>query len=292
MITVALLVNEAIGLLAAVGLLASRRPGSRDEWVAANYRVQRAWVRRLLEALRRVYGLRFEIDARLPESGPVILLPRHTGAADTLLPFVLFESPRELNPRYVLKHELLWGPCLNLVGRRLPNTFVVRGSDDRDAQVALVGALAEGLGPDDVVVLFPEGTRYSARKRAALLGRLEQRGELARLAEARSLEHVLPLREAGVSALLDAAPDATVVFMAHTGLEGISWSPELLARHLRDTAVRVSLIAVPAREAPTDPDERSAWLGARWREVDREVERLGQRDRGGEPDARALRQTR
>ena len=38
--------------------------------------------------------------------------------------------------RYVLKHELRWDPCLDIVGWRLPNAFVRRGAQDTAGDVA------------------------------------------------------------------------------------------------------------------------------------------------------------
>lgn len=269
-----LVLNETAGLFGAAALGLTRPLRSADAYTAANYRLQRRWVGRLFAGLRVIYGLDVSIEGALPTGRPVLLLPRHTGMADTLLPFVLFDGPPVRHPRYVLKKELLWGPCLNAVGRRLPNAFVARGSDDKATEVRRVAALADGLGERDVVVIFPEGTRFSEGKRARLIARLEERGEFDRADAARQLRTVMPFRVDGVEALLEEAGPMDVVFMAHTGLEGVSASPALLEVALHGNTVRAALLTVPADQVPTDPDTRRAWLHANWRTVDDTVHRL------------------
>ncbi|MDC0708578.1 hypothetical protein POL68_08865 [Stigmatella sp. ncwal1] len=43
--------------------------------------------------------------------------------------------------KYVLKRELLWDPCLDVVGRRLPNVFVERSGDRGKAEIEAVATL-------------------------------------------------------------------------------------------------------------------------------------------------------
>ncbi|MCB9507932.1 MAG: 1-acyl-sn-glycerol-3-phosphate acyltransferase [Myxococcales bacterium] len=274
LLCLATLANEALGLVEAVALGVARPAMTRDRWLDRNYALQRRWVRRILGVLWWLYDLRFDLPAPPPADTPVVLLARHTGAADTLLPFLLLDAERPARPRYVLKHELLWGPCLNLVGRRLPNAFVRRGTNAPEVEAARIGRLAETLSAGDTLVVYPEGTRFTSAKRTRLLRRLEAAGDPHRLAEAQALRHVLPLRELGIGAVLAAAPQATVVFVAHTGLEGVSLSASLLARALRGTTIRVTTASFSPDERPTATEETASWLRARWRDVDAEVARL------------------
>jgi hypothetical protein len=62
---------------------------------------------------------------------PVIVFLRYASVADTLLPAVFLANPNGLKLRYVLKHELLLDPCLDIVGNRLPNSFVQRSAGDK-----------------------------------------------------------------------------------------------------------------------------------------------------------------
>jgi hypothetical protein len=55
---------------------------------------------------------------------------RHASIGDTLLASALVGRPHGIFwLRYVLKRELLWDPCLDVVGNRLPHVFVDRASD-------------------------------------------------------------------------------------------------------------------------------------------------------------------
>ena len=107
----------------------------------ALHRLQSRWGRGLFGALRRIYGLRLEIVGRpqLPPDRPVVVLSRHVSVIDSLLPVVLL--PRR-QPRYVLKRELLWDPCLDVVGQRVPTVFVRRGAADTAAQLDALRGLA------------------------------------------------------------------------------------------------------------------------------------------------------
>jgi 1-acyl-sn-glycerol-3-phosphate acyltransferase len=86
----------------------------------------------------------------------VIVLMRHASLADSLLPAVLLGT-RGLRLRYVLKRELLWDPCLDVVGQRLPNAFIRRGSGESDAEIDAIRALGRDLGDDEGVLIYPEG---------------------------------------------------------------------------------------------------------------------------------------
>jgi 1-acyl-sn-glycerol-3-phosphate acyltransferase len=170
--------------------------------------------------------------------------------------------------RYVLKRELLWDPCLDLVGHRLPNVFVRRGSGDSQREAARVAGLARDLGSRDGVLIYPEGTRFSPAKRQRALAAISERGELERLARVTTLRHVLPPRPAGVLALLDAAPAADVLVIAHTGFEESSRFTNFWNGALVGQRIRVRLWRVPRRQIPETMDARVAWLDDQWARID------------------------
>jgi 1-acyl-sn-glycerol-3-phosphate acyltransferase len=114
-----------------------------------------------------VFGFTVEgsgVELGIP--GPVLVLVRHTSTADTVLTAGVLANPNRLNLRYVLKNELLWDPCLDVVGRRLPNAFLTRSSAQRSGDLDQLRRLAQDLSEDEGVLLYPEGTRYSAAKAA------------------------------------------------------------------------------------------------------------------------------
>lgn len=68
-----------------------------------------------------------------------------------------------------MKQELLWDPCLDIVGNRLPNYFVDRAAKDTARELAHIASLARELAPGQRVVMYPEGTRFSETKRGLAL---------------------------------------------------------------------------------------------------------------------------
>jgi 1-acyl-sn-glycerol-3-phosphate acyltransferase len=264
---------EVLGMLASIGLWLSRPILGIDaaRWLDLHFRLEAWWGGMLFAAMTRLFGLRVEIEGEAEtnlDRGPYILLLRHVSAADTLLASALVSWPHGLRLRYVLKKELLWDPCLDIVGNRLPNVFVDRLSDVSGREVERVRELAADLGPRDGILIYPEGTRFSESKRAGVLERLREEGNAARIAYAESLTEVLPPRPGGVLGLLEAAPEADVVVCVHTGFEGIGslkaiWGGALLYRRIRIQLRRISRGLVPATR-----EGRMAWLMEEWQRVD------------------------
>ena len=203
----------------------------------------------------------------LARSGPFLLFVRHASMADTVLAAAFVANPGRLLLRYVLKRELLWDPCLDLVGRRLPNAFVNRRGPDLDAEGSAIAGLATGLDARSAVLIYPEGKRFAEETRAAAVAALEEKGqdELARTA--RGFRNVLPPRLRGPLALLDAAKGVDVVLLEHTGFEGASTFPKLWQGALVGGALRIRLRRIPASAIPAEGRDR--WLFERWAGMDR-----------------------
>lgn len=266
------LVYEFAGVLIAVAIWL--RGGDAETQLAANFAFQWRWAGGLFDAARALFGLRVEVtDAEVARGGPVFVLARHVSVADTLLAGALLSRPYKLRLRYVLKRELLWDPCLDIVGHRLPNAFVRRGSRDTAGDVEAVRRLAENLGPDDGVMIFPEGTRATPRARARALERIEASttATTEQREAARRLAHVLPPRIEGVLALLDADARADVVFLAHTGFDSARTLADLRRGTLVGRRVRVHLWRCARAEIPDDREGRVRWLNAQWQRMDDEV---------------------
>jgi 1-acyl-sn-glycerol-3-phosphate acyltransferase len=265
------LAAEALGILALFGIwLAAGPPGEtrRRRIVDWTYAVQRAWATVLLRALRRAFSLRVEVEG--PETvtpGPVLVLMRHASIVDTLLPAALVTRGHGIRLRYVLKRELLWDPCLDIAGNRLPNAFVGRGAGDPTREIARVRALARDLGPRDGVLIYPEGKRFTVAVRQQVLDRLSERG--GDLYErGRRMTNVLPPRLGGTLALLEGAPGVDVVLCAHHGLDGLAriadvWSGDLVGRTIKVRFWRRSREAIPVAR-----HERVDWLLREWELVD------------------------
>jgi 1-acyl-sn-glycerol-3-phosphate acyltransferase len=172
----------------------------------------------------------------------------------------------------VLKRELLWDPCLDVVGQRLPNVFVRRGSGESAREIAAVVALAQGLREDEGVLIYPEGTRFTPAKRARRLDELAVRGDPERLARAARLRHVLPPHTGGSVALLAARPDADVLVIGHVGFEGITTLADVVRGALIGQRVRVRCWRHHAGSVPREPVEASRWLEETWAGLDGWIE--------------------
>jgi len=234
----------------------------------ANYELQRAWALGLWNVAVGLYQLDVHLDGEdLASPGPVLLLPRHSSLADTLLPIALI-GPARMRPRYVLKKELLWDPCLDVVGNRVPNAFVQRSGDTENA-LAGVAALAKDMGQQDAIVLYPEGTRFSPERQARALARLnpERRERCA------AWRHVLPPHHGGVYAALEIRK-MDVVFCAHRGLEPSANALALLNGSMIGQRIDVSLWRVSASQIPAGRAEQALWLDAMWEEMERRVEAM------------------
>ena len=264
---------EIVGLTASLGLWLWRAVLGMEEerWLDLHFRLEAWWGGALFQAQVRLFGLEVEDEGEGEADvarGPYLLLARHASSGDTLLASALVSGPHGLRLRYVLKRELLWDPCLDIVGNRLPNLFLDRQSRDSSLELARLRALAEGLGPRDGVMIYPEGTRFSQQRRNRVLERLSQDENPSALAYARTLTTVLPPRPGGTLALLEAAPDVDVVICVHAGFEDSASIAQVWSGALIHRTVRVGFRRIPASEIPDEAEARIRWLRAEWTAVD------------------------
>ena len=237
----------------------------------AHYAVMRWFVAHVYATVERVARVHVvaapgseDADAALADRRtPVVLLSRHAGEGDSLLVLQHVLGVHGRRPRVVLHEALGLDPLIGMLGRRLPNRFVDPRGGDTEREIA---AMAHGLGPDDAVVIFPEGGNFSAARRQRGIDRLERAGHAEEAAWARGMHHVTAPRPGGALAALAAAPDADVVVLGHHGVPrsfGEAW--RLLPERQRIT---VRTWRHPASSLPQDPDARIHWLWDRWRELD------------------------
>lgn len=261
---------ETIGVTAAGLLWLARR--THDQRV--HFGLQRWWAARLMDALRLTTGVRIEAaEASCLSPGPAIMLCRHASLADSLVSAWVVTSGARMNPRYVLKKELLFDPCLDIVGNRLPNHFLDREAADSALELAQLRELSAGLRADEIAIIFPEGTRAAPTKRVRAMEKIEAKDpeRAARLAD---LQHLLPPRPAGTLALLEGCPEADVVIAWHIGFDGLDTFGGIL-RHLarRPRPVQFHARRVPRAEVPSG-DAFTRWLDDQWVRADADVHLL------------------
>ena len=260
---------EVVGLLSLAGTWVVSGGGRFFVLSPSTFAIQRWWAGFVLGACRAVFGLRITgagLDAVDPP--PFILVARHASIIDNLLPAHFISRPHGTHIRYVMKHELLVDPALDVAGRRLVNVFVRRAGES-DSELASIRYLAETLPSAEAILIYPEGTRFSEEKRVrgqAILSRRSPR--LSRLAA--GFTHVLAPRPGGTLALLESC-EADVVVMAHRGLDGFARVADIWRGAMVGAQVEVQFWRVPRRDIPTGRAERIEWLFDLWGRIDRWV---------------------
>lgn len=258
------LTTELIGLVAAAGIYLIT-PGNPERREDLFFRLECWWGSSLFNSISRLLSLSSSIEGSehiLP--GHVLVFIRHASIIDTALPVAFLSNAKGLRLRYVFKRELLVDPCIDVAGHASPNYFIDRAGAAHE-ELAGVRKLAENLG-DQGVLLYPEGTRFTKRKKEIALKRLAKtHPELVPIAE--SFNHCLPPRPGGALTLLDAAPDADVLIVAHRGLEGLAEVTDLMSGEVVGKEVQVRVWRVPAAEIPKG-EARRRWLFDWWKRVD------------------------
>jgi 1-acyl-sn-glycerol-3-phosphate acyltransferase len=199
---------------------------------------------------------------------PLIVASRHAGPGDsfTLIHALMDWYDRE--PRVVLKNTMAWDPMIDVMLHRIPARFIStqpKRGHDLDAEIR---DLATGLDANDAFVIFPEGGNFTPDRRRRGIERLRRLG-LERMAQrAERMTHVLAPKPGGLLAALDAAPDADVVLVAHTGLDHLVTVRDLWRELPMDKVLVMRWWQVGRDEIPTDRDERIDWLFGWWEQID------------------------
>tara|TARA_B110000014_G_scaffold130987_1_gene90364 strand:+ start:2825 stop:3361 length:537 start_codon:yes stop_codon:yes gene_type:complete len=170
----------------------------------------------------------------------------------------------------------LFDPCLDIVGNRLPNYFVDRFSDDPARELDGVASLLKGLSKSEGVVIYPEGSRFSAAKRENVLEKLSGDDRI----RAQRWTRLLPPRYGGILALLQANPQLDLLFCAHVGLEGSADFYSLINGSWVNSTIKVHFWRVPFAEIPKDLDDQRHFVVESWDRMQREVSVLQSADEG------------
>jgi 1-acyl-sn-glycerol-3-phosphate acyltransferase len=255
---------EMIGLMLAAGIYLIT-PFSRKRRESLFFDLECWWGSSLFGWISRFLSLSVRIEGDenvLP--GHVLVFIRHASIIDTALPVTYVSNVHGLRLRYVFKRELLVDPCIDVAGHASPNYFIDRGGPVSE-ELAGIRSLAIDLG-DQGVLLYPEGTRFTERKKRIALKHLAKtHPDLVPIAE--TFEHCLPPKPGGALTLLEAAPEADVLVIAHRGLEGLANVTDLLSGSVVGKEVLVNFWRIPRSEIP-EGEERRRWLFELWKRVD------------------------
>ncbi|HET8717387.1 MAG TPA: 1-acyl-sn-glycerol-3-phosphate acyltransferase [Nocardioidaceae bacterium] len=257
-------------------------------WIASGfgYFIRRPWFERvhydlvqtylivLFREARRVLRLRILTEGPTPDAfpgEPLLVCCRHAGPGDsfTLMYALMHWYHRE--PRVVLKDTLAWDPVIDVILNRIPSRFISPHPEQGEDLESQVGELARGLDGNDAFVIFPEGGNFTPHRRARAIAKLRRLGleKMARRAE--NMQHVLAPRPGGLLAALDAAPEADVVLVAHTGLDHLLTAGDIWRELPMDKELIMRWWRVPRNEIPDGRDARIDWLFSRWEQIDRWV---------------------
>ena len=243
-------------------------------WEGLHYDLVQGLMYVVFHEARRVLALRIETEGRAPDAfpgRPLIVACRHAGPGDsfTLIHALMDWYDRE--PRVVLKDTLAWDPAVDVVMNRIPARFVSPGKGGADFEEQIAD-LASGLDANDAFVIFPEGGNFTPERRRRGIDRLRKLGleRMARRAE--QMTHVLAPRPGGLLAALDAAPDADVVLVAHTGLDHVLTVGDVWRELPMDKVIVMRWWQVPRDEIPVEREARIDWLFEWWERIDEWVD--------------------
>ncbi|MCS5478780.1 1-acyl-sn-glycerol-3-phosphate acyltransferase [Corynebacterium sp. YIM 101645] len=233
----------------------------------------------LFRQVRWVLRLNIQLIDENPagEAGeiPVIVASRHAGPGDSfILVHVLLNQLRR-NPRIVMKDMLQWDPVLDVIAHRLPTvvlhptpfqTGLVHAHGTKPAE--RIALMAGDMEKGDVLLVFPEGGKFTPRRKASRVQQLADDGHEALVARADRMRHVLAPRPGGIFAAVDASPAAGILFVAHTGLDRLVTLKDLWRSLAFDNTIVLKTWYVDPGQIPATFQQRIEWLFCWWERID------------------------
>lgn len=220
---------------------------------------------------RRVLRLRIESEGPGPldhRGRPILVCCRHAGPGDSFVLIHTLMAWYDREPRVVLKDSLAWDPMISVVLNRIPARFITPNPGPTENLEAQISELATGLDANDAFVIFPEGGNFTPQRRQRAIDRLRKLGMERMAQRAERMIHVLAPRPGGFLAALDAAPEADVVLVAHTGLDHMVTAGEVWRELPMDKRIIMRWWQIPRAEIPAGREERIDWLFGWWERID------------------------
>jgi 1-acyl-sn-glycerol-3-phosphate acyltransferase len=271
---------ELVGLTAAFGLWVAsgfgwklRSPAFRT----AHYGLLRWALDLLYAAGRRLFVLKVEADGPfLPgddgdpttKERPLVIMSRHAGPGDSFLLVREVLSWAGRRPRIVLRDTLQLDPFIDVVLNRLPMRFV-DPTKPGDGVLSAIAELSASMRDRDAFLIFPEGGNFTEERRERAIAHLQASGMDQQARRAERLRYVLPPRPGGVLTAIEANPSADVVFVAHTGLDGLDSLRDVWAAIPDHKVLHMVWRVLPAGQVPRgDRDAQVDLLYDAWEGID------------------------
>jgi 1-acyl-sn-glycerol-3-phosphate acyltransferase len=240
-------------------------------WQGIHYDMVQGFMWVLFREAKRVLNLEIVTEGPAPDAHPgqpLLVCCRHAGPGDsfTLIHALMYWYNRE--PRVVLKDTLAWDPLFSVVLTRLPARFISPNPSEGEDLESQIAELATGLDENDAFVIFPEGGNFTEARRDRGIARLRKLGLERMATRAEAMTNVLAPRPGGFIAALDAAPEADVVLVAHTGLDHLLTVGDVWRELPMDKRLVMRWWRVPRSEIPPDRDGRIDWLFDWWERID------------------------
>ena len=239
--------------------------------------------------------LSIEVVGTDPDTGmpgrPEVVVSRHAGPGDSFVLIHGLVNWFDREPRIVLKATLQWDPAVDILLNRLPNRFISPGHTRTPSLTDEISDLATGLDDNDAFVIFPEGGNFTPRRRSRAIASLRAKGLEDMAVKAEGLRNVLPPKPGGLFTAIDAAPDAGVIFVAHTGLDRLVTVRDIWRELPMDKQLVMRFWSVPPEEVPAGEEERVAWLYDWWALIDTWIDEHRPEPRPLSTDWSARRQT-
>jgi 1-acyl-sn-glycerol-3-phosphate acyltransferase len=272
------LVLESLMLLELLGLWVASGFGlwiRRPYFERVHYDIVQAYLSVVFRVAQRLLHLEIVTQGPTPDAfpgHPLIVCCRHAGPGDSFILLHALMSWYGREPRVVLKDTIAWDPAIDVLLSRLPSRFVSPKGDAGDRMERQVGELARHLDEDDAFVIFPEGGNFTPERRQRAIDRLRKHGMDEMAARAERMRNVVAPRPGGFLAALDAAPDADVLMVAHTGLDHLLTVADVWRELPMDKRLVMRWWRVSREEIPEGREERIDWLFDQWHRIDEWVD--------------------
>ncbi len=246
------------------------------------------WSVELLERrAAQLLGLRVDLEQSAVEAlgpqgsdsaHPIIVISRHVSLFDASLPGLLAHKAGR-GVRAIVMAELLADPGFDLLYGRLGSVFIPRddGPQAREAIAEMTtqwSRSAKSIRGDDLgpaIVLFPEGRLFTKSGHERSMKRLAKR-DPQRAARLASLDRLLPPKSGGLSLILDAFPEATVVLLNHSGLDSMTTLSRLVSQVPATEPINVWAKTIDRSAIPKEADQRQQWLDRLWLDLNSELD--------------------